>query len=400
MKGLNHLLLFFLFVFGGNFCFAQIAITEVYYDTPFSEREALAENHHTGEFVELFNYTTSDIDIGGWRLINFTIPQGTVIKSGDFIIVAYAGRENEPSYFPEFFPNVQGNEDKILYQSDFVLNNFKFNASLEMTSINGIDLSKIFQVHEVGLKLPKDQKTEHNYFNPDTFDGSGNPNYGFDYYKKSLQLENQNQFQDLSIIYSSQDFNSSPFRNAQPMSLDYPVELIPLESIPRLMDAIYGSYDHFIGNSGVLDLLNNVCDNYVASIYENTIDDDIFSEECPEYDEAGNFIGILEECPFGRQIPEKNKAFDFAPEKDYASMIWVAPNPTHNTTTIYCEKEIEDLITDVVVVPLNGATKIPFKFNKSDLRAEINLAAYPSGIYIVRFQFISGQIVTKSIIKI
>ncbi|MFB5608496.1 MAG: lamin tail domain-containing protein, partial [Candidatus Nitrosomaritimum yanchengensis] len=48
------------------------------------------------EWVELYNPTNSDVDIGGWKIASttvlkqtLTIPSGTIIKSGQFITYSY-----------------------------------------------------------------------------------------------------------------------------------------------------------------------------------------------------------------------------------------------------------------------------------------------------------------------
>ncbi|MEJ2259858.1 MAG: lamin tail domain-containing protein, partial [Nitrosopumilaceae archaeon] len=48
------------------------------------------------EWVELYNPTNSDVDIGGWKIASttvlkqtLTIPPGTIIKSGQFITYSY-----------------------------------------------------------------------------------------------------------------------------------------------------------------------------------------------------------------------------------------------------------------------------------------------------------------------
>ena len=96
---------------------AQIAITEVYYDTPFIERYNKNSKAHLGEFIELFNYSSKDIDISGWRLsdnmTSYYFPNGTKIKSNDFLIIAK--KISSSSYFFDLFPNEKsGNENKVL----------------------------------------------------------------------------------------------------------------------------------------------------------------------------------------------------------------------------------------------------------------------------------------------
>lgn len=399
MKNLNRLILCLLFILiTANSGVGQIAITEVYYDTPYLERTNLSDISHAGEYIELFNYTTIDIDISGWRIFSYSFPDGTIIKSGDFIILAWDRREFDNQFLTNFFPNLQDKESKIFYHNDFLLNNYKSNVTLYMTSLLGIKLPKREVVQSILWDFPRKIEYEHNYVDPDTYNGVGY-NYDYNYYKKSLQLNSQSQFLTERVEYGTPDFNLTPFREATPMSLDYPVELIPIENVPRVMDVFFNNYDHFIGNSGVLELLNNTCEKNILLIFENIINDSVLSEKCPEYDEAGNFIGMFDNCPFGKQNQKENDISETDLVNDYASKIWLAPNPTRSKTTIYWEKEINDLIAEIVVISLNGGQHIPINYIKGNEYAEINLTTHPSGIYVVRFKFLSGQIVTKSIIK-
>ncbi len=62
---------------------AQVVINEIHYD-PDVKTEPV-------EFIELFNRGTNSINLSGWQLseaISFTIPNGTVLSSGGFLVVA------------------------------------------------------------------------------------------------------------------------------------------------------------------------------------------------------------------------------------------------------------------------------------------------------------------------
>lgn len=377
---------------------AQIAITEVYYDTPFYETADSTELHHAGEYIELFNYTTEDLDISGWILSDsdgsFTFPENTIIPSDDFILFTWDPREGDADYFVHFFPSTQGQESKMIRHQSWLLNNQNEEISLYMTSILGIELPRHQLIHKVRWEFPKTIVIM-NYINyHKTYD------YSYNYYVKSFQLINDDEFQANDIfVKSTSTYQTTRYRNATPMELDFPYELVPLESVQAVIDAILNNYNLFIGNSGVLDLLNNICDKYVALISENVINHTVVSERCPEYDESGNFIGLLENCPTGRPGNE-DETPEFIAQEDYSSKVWVAPNPTRTKTTIFWEKEIEDLIAEIIVVPVNGGQHIPISYLKNETRADVNLSTYPSGIYVVRFTFASGQVVTKSIIKI
>ncbi|MFT4547763.1 MAG: hypothetical protein ACI9MB_001710, partial [Verrucomicrobiales bacterium] len=60
----------------------DIVINEIMYDTP--------AKHRQGEYVELYNRGGVSVDISGWKFadgINFTIPPGTSISAGGYLVV-------------------------------------------------------------------------------------------------------------------------------------------------------------------------------------------------------------------------------------------------------------------------------------------------------------------------
>ncbi|WP_449400496.1 lamin tail domain-containing protein [Chryseobacterium wanjuense] len=100
--------------------FAQLLITEVYRDTPYSEY--IDENYlpyqnptpdvlnllrkrHRGEFIEIFNASDTDVNLKDWKLQDdegsYDLPS-KIIKSGEFIVVA-ANNNANGDYFPLFF---------------------------------------------------------------------------------------------------------------------------------------------------------------------------------------------------------------------------------------------------------------------------------------------------------
>lgn len=379
---------------------AQIAITELYYDSPYSETAEKNDRHHAGEYIELFNFTTEDVNIGGWYLSDeegtYHFPANTIIPSNGLIIVAYLPNDTQ-SYIPNFFPTTQGKEAQIFYQRNMQLNNYREEVSLYMTTIRGIILPRHqkIQTHKINLPTPY-VYTSHNV-NP--FDPNANSN-GYNFYKKSLQIQNQQGFQQNISINNVAQFTNTLYRTATPLALDFTYQLIPLESVNSVIDAILNNYDLFIGNYGVLDLLNNVCDKHVALISQNVITHTVVSEKCPEYDVAGNFIGLLATCPEDRNGNDNEEEEEISPEIDYASKIFIAPNPTSSIATISWNSEVQQAVAEIIVYPINGSYQIPVSFSKGTTSANVNLSSYPSGIYVVRFTFLSGQIVTKSIIKI
>lgn len=61
----------------------SIVINEIMADPPSNQRD--------GEFIELYNKGASAVNVGGWTLdddVNFTIPPGTMIPSGGYLVIA------------------------------------------------------------------------------------------------------------------------------------------------------------------------------------------------------------------------------------------------------------------------------------------------------------------------
>ena len=76
-----------------------IAINEINYNSP--------ENDNPGDWVEIYNWGHSDIDISGWTLKDdddahaFVIPENTVLKSNDYLVLCRSSGE-----FSVIFPDV------------------------------------------------------------------------------------------------------------------------------------------------------------------------------------------------------------------------------------------------------------------------------------------------------
>ncbi|WP_435522768.1 lamin tail domain-containing protein [Chryseobacterium indoltheticum] len=125
---------FLLFV-SCNTLHSQIAVTEVYVNTPFNEKLRFgndtngfvdANKHHRGEFVEIYNYSDKDINLQNWymkdRQNTIRLPD-KIIKSGQFMIIAYSSMPYHTTVFKEYFPSTAGKDNQIIYQDDILLRN-------------------------------------------------------------------------------------------------------------------------------------------------------------------------------------------------------------------------------------------------------------------------------------
>ena len=88
----------------------HVVINEVFYDPPAGWPEPEAE------WVELYNPTSSPVDLSGWRLTDdpdpgggnegaYEFPPGAAIEAGSYLIVAYSGLEFFARY--GFYPDYE-----------------------------------------------------------------------------------------------------------------------------------------------------------------------------------------------------------------------------------------------------------------------------------------------------
>lgn len=109
-----------------------VVISEVFYDSPNNEDYYLSkEEHHNGEFIELFNPTMSDINLTGWSIkdypTSYSFPKNTIIPARGVIIVAYK-YPNSNFKLSDLFPSINSLDPQlvqknILYHSAMMLNN-------------------------------------------------------------------------------------------------------------------------------------------------------------------------------------------------------------------------------------------------------------------------------------
>lgn len=122
-KLLLSLLGFFIIILSN----AQVKISEVYFDSNFDE--GLGSNdHHYGEFIELYNRSNQSIDLSNWILTDnvggMSLPQGTIIEPQGFIVITYGATTGTyANIFSSLFPEAQGHQSKTIYQRSIEFNN-------------------------------------------------------------------------------------------------------------------------------------------------------------------------------------------------------------------------------------------------------------------------------------
>ncbi|MHA1974825.1 MAG: lamin tail domain-containing protein, partial [Candidatus Hodarchaeales archaeon] len=82
--------------------YTTVLISEVYYDAIGSDSK--------GEWLELYNYGSFEVDLSGWiltdNLASWTIPDGTIIQPGEYLVIARSASGFYKLY--GFYPDVAG----------------------------------------------------------------------------------------------------------------------------------------------------------------------------------------------------------------------------------------------------------------------------------------------------
>ncbi|GEM53202.1 lamin tail domain-containing protein [Empedobacter brevis] len=394
-------LFFSLAIFSFVRLYSQVAITEVFFDTPHMEYQKEDPlYHHAGEFIELYNYTTEDINIGDWVLGDdeggFIFPKNTIIKSKDYLVIVYTNnaiKAKNANYFVDFFPNAKAHSSKIIYTDKIILNNFKESVSLFMTTIRGqkINTEEYYGVRIDGISWNFKNKKNINgiYSTSDLFSS-------FDYYKLSYHKNSQEDYRDIGNVDEIVAFTDSRFSKANPFGLYYTPPIVKLEDIPYIKYALY-QYEHFGAMTILPELFNLKCNSSIPLIGYSIPQDTYTKKKCFNYDKAGNYISSSDLCLDEVTLP---KAESRVAVTDYNELFFVSPNPTNGKVNISWDQSVEHSLSQIHIVPFNGSNAIQIKFNPTNATANYDLTTYPKGIYFVEFILENGQRITKKIIKL
>ncbi len=406
---------------------AQIAITEVYYDTPFFERENVAytkfnvpvskgyifQNAHKGEFIELFNYTKRTIDISDWYISDcdgtFTFPENTIMKPREFLVLAYSRKNyffqnnsKQPPYhyFFDFFRttgqtvkasgdyNVTLQQNTLLYQNELILDNYDECLTLYAPKWNGTDFT-IDQPYEVSTVFWVAHKEKYNIpYERNKFDVKSINYETYDFYKKSLSTT-------LETITEQESLQSHTYKTATPFELGFEFKLIDFEQSGMYKDLVRDDYGNINHNGKIEEMLYAFCDPFIETLNEKTIYDSYDAEVCFQYDASGNQTAV-ESC-----AASSNQTKDEEEERiEYLSnRIFIYPVPTENELAIRWETELDGLISHISITSMYGGTTIPVVVDRNALQTTVDLSLYLDGIYIVTFDFVTGEHLSRKIIK-
>ncbi len=115
----------------------RVVISEIMYDTPLNERIAQGIPYSNGEYIELYNFEKTPVNLTSWKLTGggvteiYNFPAGTIIGAESFILVAYQ-YNNSKFELEELYPGVKSypKYNSPLYQRKIILSNSGETVSL------------------------------------------------------------------------------------------------------------------------------------------------------------------------------------------------------------------------------------------------------------------------------
>lgn len=366
---------------------SQIAITEVYFDTPYNESlkyTSLNPNldpnitirkaeHHRGEFIELYNYSDTNINLNGWYLSDregtFWLPN-RILKSGEFLVIAY-GKQPQEDYFPSFFSTTQGKENQIIYQNVLLLRN----------KVETINLGCVLFFGQIPIV------SDHI-----SWGGSNRISTNFIY----NSWENTNNFYSVNSL--QKDATGNYFENT-PNPLDAIIKP-QIKNIEDILRPIFYNYYSSLGwDANVLLITNNICFITISKEEQTPTGTYTNGNKCFTYDIAGNTTDAID-CnnPSIISTTSSNGLTDDQLEEIKAN-ITVAPNPTGGNVYIYWNGIALNKVHNLAIYSSLGTNIYNFLPGTGVNSVSFSLQGQLPGTYIANFTLNTGQVVTKNILK-
>lgn len=384
-------------IFGGLFSFlpvpflAQLFITEVYRDTPYSEyidinRPEYANptpatvdylrKRHRGEFVEIYNASDTDLNLKDWTLIDdegSTILPDRIIKSGQFMVVV-ANNNDGGDYFPTFFPVTQGKENQIIYQNTIKLSNDRETISLVALNIAGSENTPSYTTSSVSFEKLN--------------------SYGLSAGSGPEVMSN------LAVMFMVADWQYGYTGELQiPNPLDATIKppIKPLDDYIGTM--LSDNYSLITWDRDVDNLVNQICNISIGTVSQNQNPIFTLGGKSFLYDEAGNSSAANNYNP--GIYPTQSNGFSADELEEIKNAIKLAPNPTYNIVNVSITGIAQGKISSVQVFSSTGA----LLFTKNNLQDSSNfyfnfdLSGQITGVYVANFTLTSGQVVGKNVLK-
>ena len=369
--------------------FSQIAITEVYYDTPFNEKLKFgnetngyvnAIKHHRGEFVEIYNYSDKDINLKGWYLSDnvgvFWFPE-KIIKSGQFMVVAYSTLPYNRTEFDRLFTTTAGKGDQIILQDKIMLRNHKEKLFLGYTLnyYNLLSKSTVgweFQQQYQGEKVPTNFIHDI-WATPEMF-----------YSVNSLQLNSQNNYME-----------------ATPNPLDA-IYKPPIQSYDALVKNDYQNYYSFLDwSENVKKIVEAICGISIQKVEQSPNGTYNSGGKCFTYDTAGNRT-IATDCS-ATNPNTSNNGYTSDELEAIKNSIAVYPNPAtsnnNNVVNISWSGVAINKINNLKVYTSGAGLVYGFTPTNGINSTSFSLQGQLPGVFVANFTLNTGQVISKNILK-
>lgn len=371
---------------------AQLIITEVYRDTPYSEFidvnygpyhnptpelfEKLRKRHR-GEFVEIFNASDTDINLKNWKLRDnegsFDLPD-KIIKSGQFMVVV-ANNNTGGDYFPAFFSTTEGKQDQIIYQNVIKLSNTDETIELISKNVAGHNIQQEYVASGVSF-----QQNGNSFGFSSGYDAVINP----------------------SIFYEIKDwqydYNTLQFPNPLVATVMPPIK--PMEHY--VGNILAQNYDLLTWDSNAADLIDNKCDITIPYVTSTVNPSQILGSKRFTFDAAGNSSAINAGALKANADPLVQSKENIEDKLEQIKMaILLSPNPTSDIVNVSITGPAQGKVTSVQVFSGTGA----LLFTKDNLQLSSNfnfsfsLGNQITGVYIANFTLNTGQTVGKNVLK-
>ncbi|WP_312751095.1 lamin tail domain-containing protein [Epilithonimonas hominis] len=386
---------FLLTIFTFNQFSSQIAITEVYYDTPFNEKLKFgnqtngyvdAIKHHRGEFVEIYNYSDKDINLKGWYLKDlqsiFWLPE-KIIKSQQFMVIAYSTLPSNTTIFQEHFTTTAGKQEQIIYQDKILLRN-KRDVAILGYKIG--DSPVLINKSSVGWEFresPPINFVHDAWANPQAF-----------YNVNSIQYNpnhppNQN--------------NPDLFNNY--MATPNPLEAIhkpPLQNFNDLVKEDYlQNYSYLDWTDNVNALVNRICQISIQKVEQIPNGTYNSGGKCFSYDIAGNYISSSD-CNGSNNGPQTNE-YTYDELEAIKNSIVVYPNPATSNNNyvvnISWSGPSINKISNLQVYTSGGGLVYGFTPTNGVNSTSFSLQGQLPGVFVANFILNTGQVISKNILK-
>lgn len=383
----------------GNLLYSQIMITEVYTNTPANEKLRFgnvsngfvdAKKHHRAEFVEIFNYSDKDINLKNWYLQDlqgiFWLPEVT-IKKRQFMVIAYSPLSYNTTIFTDYFNTTIGKENQIIYQDQILLRNKKDRVSIGY-AFNGYTLlEKSSMVWEFGNE-PAMNYIPNAWSNPANF-----------YSIKSIQYHPD----PMSTMDPNTQPNNYDLYNytatPNPLAADYVPEIANYDDLVKNDFQQYYSFLDWSDN--VNNLINNLCPITIEKISQTPSGSYSGNgSNCFSYDSAGNMIAGSN-CGSSSTPPTGTSGYTTDELEDIKNNITIYPNPTkasdNYNVTITWSGPAMGKIQNLQVFNATGI--MVYSYTPGSNTTSFNLQNQLQGTFIANFTLITGQVVSKNILK-